>query len=250
MSRFVSSVLFFMITGSAVSRAQLQNTAGPSAREPEITAGGRGEVRLSPDYAYVVVGVTTQSPSAVQTASQNAAKVSAIVSALHALGLTDQQIVTAGYNLTQTYEYPKNQPPRMNGFTARNTVRAEVRRLDDIGKVIDAAINAGATDVSSIQFLASTTDEARRNALSAAVQQARSDADVMARAAGGRLGRLIAVNSSGVSQPITVRGASLESVVATGASGYTGPPTPINPGELNVTAYVFTRWEFLPGGAR
>ncbi len=164
--------------------------------------------------------------------------------------MTDQQVVTSGYNLTQTYDYPKNQPPRVSGFSARNTIRAEVRRLDDLGKVIDAAINAGATDVSSIQYLASSTDEARRNALSTAVQQARSDAEVMARAAGGRLGRLISVSSSGVSQPIAIRGATLESVTVTAAGGYAGPPTPINPGELNVVAFVFTRWEFVSGLAR
>ena len=252
MTRFVGALTLLLLASSAVSLAQ-QTATAPSPREPEITASGRGEVRLAPDYAYVPIGVTTQSPSAVQTASQNAAKVAAVTSALHALGLTDQQVVTSGYNLTQTYEYPKNQPPRVNGFSARNTIRAEVRRLDDIGKVIDAAINAGATDIASIQFLASSTDAARRTALSSAVEQARNDAEVMARAAGGRLGRLISVSSGGVSQPIAIRGASMETVQLSGAvmaGGYAVPPTPINPGELNVTALVFTRWEFLAGAAR
>lgn len=251
MSRFVGAVVFLLLGSPAVSLSQQQATT-PSPREPEITASGRGEVRLSPDYAYVLIGITTQSPSAAQTASQNAAKVAATISALRALGLTEQQVVTSGYNLTQTYEYPKNQPPRVSGFSARNTIRAEVRRLDDLGKVIDAAINAGATDVSSIQFLASSTDEARRAALSAAVQQARSDAEVMARAAGGRLGRLISVSSTGISQPIAIRGATMDGgqLMATSASGYAGPPTPINPGELNVVAFVFTRWEFIGGTAR
>ena len=230
----------------AVSLAQ--NPQAPSAREPEITTSGRGEVRLAPDYAYVLVGVTTQSRNAIETASQNAAKVAAVISALRALGLSDQQVVTSGYNLTQTYEYPKNQPPRVNGFTARNTIRAEVRRLDDLGKVLDAAINSGATDISAIQFMASSTDDARRTALSEAVKQARTDADIMARVAGGTLGRLIAVNSGGISQPMALRGQSfdgqLQSVVITGASGMV--PTPINPVELNVIAFVSTRWEFVP----
>ena len=250
MSRLVRAVSFLLIASPVFSPVHSQAATTPSPREPEITASGRGEVRLSPDYAYVVIGITTQSPSAVQTASQNAAKVAATVSALRALGLTEQQIVTSGYNLTQIYEYPKNQPPRVNGFTARNAIRAEVRRLDDVGKVIDAAINAGATDVSSIQFLASNTEEARRTALSSAVQQARSDAEVMARAAGGRLGRLISVNSTGVSQPIAIRGATMDGVLTSAAGGYVGPPTPINPGELNVVAFVFTRWEFVGGTSR
>ena len=136
----------------------------------------------------------------------------------------------------------------MNGFTARNNIRAEVRRLDDVGKVIDAAINAGATDVASIQFLASSTDQARRTALSDAVKQARNDADVMARAAGGTLGRLISVSSTGVTQPIAIRGATAERAMLTagGVLASDAITTPIAPGELNVTAFVFTRWEFVP----
>ena len=245
MSRFVASIFGLLFGLSAVSLAQ--NPQSASARDPEVTASGRGEVRLAPDYAYVLIGVTTLSPSAGQTASQNAAKVSAIISALHSLGLTDQQVVTSGYNLTQTYEYPKNQQPRVKGFSARNTIRAEVRRLDDVGKVIDAAINSGATDISSIQFLASSTDQARRTALSDAVKQARNDADAMARAAGGALGRLISISSSGVSQPIALRGYALENAVVTaGGSAAMMPPTPINPGELSVAAMVFARWEFVP----
>jgi len=250
MMKRIADVLLLLAVPAAVY-GQGSQTAAASARDPEITASGRGEVRLAPDFAYVTIGVTTQSPSAVETASKNAERIAAVISALRALGLTQQQVVTSGYNLTQIYEYPKNQQPRLSGFSARNTVRAEVRRLDDVGKVIDAAITAGATDITSIQFLASSTDEARRTALSDAVRQARADAEVMARGAGGTLGRLISMNSSGVSVPIMLRGASLESVQVTASGAVVGmgappPPTPVNPGELIVWAQVFSRWEFVP----
>lgn len=240
MSRFVVGLLGLVLGLSAISSAQ-----NPSAKpqEPEITTMGRGEVRLAPDLAYIVVGVTNQSPSAIEAASENARRIAAILTALRALGLTDQQVRTAGYSLSQMYEYPKNQEPRLKGFTARNTLRAEIRRIEDVGKAIDAAISAGATDVSSIQFSASNTEEARRTALSDAVKQARSDADAMARAAGGTLGRLISVASGGVSLPgnYPYQGAML-----TASMSPAPPPTPIVPGELSVVAQVSTRWEFLP----
>ena len=225
-----------------------QTTESPGPRQPEITSTGRGVVRLSPDYAYVTIGVRTQSPSAVETATQNSAKIAAVIAALRSAGLVDRQIVTSGYALEQSYEYPKNSPPKLAGFIARNTIRAEVRRLDDVGKIIDAAINAGATDVSSIQFLATTTDDARRAALADAMKQARMDADVIARAAGGSLGRLISVNFS-AAEPFEIRGMSLQGAVLTSATGLAGGamPTPVNPGELNVTAQVFARWEYVAG---
>jgi len=251
------SLIAAMLVAST-QQAGSQVTPTPAPLRPEISASGRGEIRLAPDYAYVTIGVTTQSPSARETASKNAEKIAAVIAALRAAGLTEQQITTSGYSLTQVYEYPKNQQPRLTGFTARNTVRADVRRLDDVGKVMDAAINAGATDIASIQFLASSTEEARRTALADAVRQAHTDADVMARGAGGTLRRLISMGSSGVSVPIMIRGmssgAQLESVTVASSGGYAvpaysppPPPTPVNPGELIVVAQVFTRWEFVPG---
>ena len=218
----------------------------PSAKEPELTTSGRGETRLAPDYAYVTIGVTSPAQNAVDAASENAKRFESIMGALRSFGLNDRQLVTSRYNLTQNFEYPKNGQPRPSGFVARSTIRAEVRRLEDLGKIIDASIASGATEVSGVQFLSSNTDEARRSAMTEAVRQARADADAMARAAGGTLGRLIAINSGGISQPTFYGVGNVllsSSVMAT--SG--GPPTTIAPGDLVVSAQVFGRWEFVAG---
>jgi uncharacterized protein YggE len=247
MRTLITSALCLLATLPAVSLAQTQSPSA-SAREPEITAGGHGEVRLPPSYAYVQLGVTTQSQSAAEAVSENARRIAATISAMHGLGLTEQQVTTSGYSLTQSYEYPKNAQPKLSGFIARNTIRAEVRRLDDLGKVIDAAVSAGATDVSSIQYLVSNTEDARRTALADAVKNARAEADAIARAAGGTLGRLIAVNSGGITQPGYRE--AYQGVVLTSSMSPAPPPTPIVPGELTVSAQVFTRWEFVAGPSR
>jgi uncharacterized protein YggE len=224
-------------------------SGAPSAKEPELTTSGRGETRLAPDYAYVTIGVTNPAQNAVDAASENARRFESIVGALHSFGLNDRQLLTSRYNLTQNFEYPKNGQPKPSGFVARSTIRAEVHRLEDLGKIIDASIASGATEVSGVQFLASNTDEARRTAMTEAVRQARADADAMARAAGGSLGRLIALNSGGISQPTYNAGGNVFATVAALTSGGP-PPTTIAPGDLVVTAQVFGRWEFVGGTSR
>ena len=235
---------------SSGSMAQAPAPAfAPSAREPELTTNGRGETRLAPDYAYVTIGVTNPAQNAVDAASENARRFESILGALHSFGLNDRQLLTSRYNLTQNFEYPKNGQPKPSGFVARSTIRAEVHRLEDLGKIIDASIASGATEVSGVQFLASNTDDARRSAMTEAVRQARADADAMARAAGGSLGRLIALNSGGISQPIynARQNVQLEGAMLTSAGA---SPTSIVPGDLIVSAQVFGRWEFVAGPSR
>lgn len=224
------------------------------SRESELTTTGHGETRLAPDYAYVTIGVTNQASNAVDAAAENTRRFNAIIDALHAFGLADRDLLTSRYNLEQAYEYPKNQQPKVVGFTARSSIRAEVRKLADLGRVIDAAIGSGATNIGAVQFLSSSTDDARRSAMTEAVRQARLDADAMARAAGGSVGRLLSLGASPSVQPfyngtdVVQLTASLESRMAGGMAS--PPPPPMQPGELIVTAQVFARWEFVPGSAR
>lgn len=240
-SRFVVIALSIC----AVSAQSMAQVPAPSVKEPELTASGRGETRLAPDYAYVTIGVTSQASNAVTAASENASRFESILKALHDFGLNDRQLLTSRYNLSQSFEYPKNAPPKVSGFTARSTIRAEVRRLEDLGKLIDASIASGATEVMGVQFMAANTDDARRSAMTEAVKQARADADAMARAAGGTLGRLITLNSGTTPQPVynARQFGQMENVMLTSAAA--GAVTNISPGDLIVTAQVFGRWEFV-----
>ncbi len=235
---------------SAFSSGSLAQAPVPSgsAKEPELSTSGRGETRLAPDYAYVTIGVTNTAEKAVDAASENARRFDTILGVLRSYGLTDRQLLNSRYNVTQNYDYPKNSQPKPAGFTARSTIRAEVRRLEDLGKIVDAAIASGATEIAGVQFLASSTDEARRTAMTEAVRQARADADAMARAAGGTLGRLIALNSGGVMQPFYTGGNALESQVVMASASVVA--THIVPSDLVVTAQVSARWEFVAGPSR
>ena len=240
-----SALIAGCMAGSAAVAQAASMSSSSSA--PEITATGRGEVKLAPTYAALMVNIETRANTAVAAASQNAQKVETVIKALQSAGLTEKDIATAGYNLQQMYDYSSNrQAPEPIGFSANTMIRAEVRRLESLGRVIDAAIGAGTTGISGVQYFASNAEEARRSAMSQAVREARTDADVLARAAGGSLGRLIALNSGGVSQPFSRD----FNVLASASARVPGAPTNIVPGELNITALVSGRWEFIPGPTR
>lgn len=214
----------------------------PNAHAPEITASGRGEVKVAPTASSLSISVTTRAPTAAQAAADNATRLESTLKALRATGLTQTELTTLGYSVGQNYERMGDNPRIPAGFLARNTIRAEVRRLDDLGKVIDAALAGGATEIAGIQYISANSQEARRTALVSAVREARADAEAIARAAGGSLGRLIGLSSAG-----NIREAAGMAYGAEYAMMAPAPPSIITPRDLTIYAHVTGRWEFTPG---
>ncbi|MDP9278885.1 MAG: SIMPL domain-containing protein [Gemmatimonadota bacterium] len=218
-----------------------QLTAGATAREPEITAIGRGETHLPPTFASIMLAVSTRAGSATEAASQNAAKVASTMKSLREAGVAAEEVSNEGYNVEQAY----NDKSQRVGFTARNSLRVRVPKVDQVGRILDAALGGGATDISSVQFGAESMEDARRAAMTEAVRQARADAEVIALAAGGRLGRLISLSANSGLPP--GYGSYLEARLT---SSIAAAPTVVSPRDLVVSAQAAGRWEFVPGTSR
>ena len=207
---------------------------------PQIISSGVGEARVVPDRATIFIGVQSRATTAAAAGVDNARRQRAILDTLRALGLGSDQLATINYNVTPEMQYnPNGGAPKVTGYVVTNTVRAELRRIDDVGRVIDAALAKGANDISSLQFTSSRADSVRRAALAEAVVNARADAEALARAAGGSLGPLLEVSTTSV--PIRPM---MEMAVA--KAGVAGPRTPVEPGEQVVNASVTARWAFVP----
>jgi uncharacterized protein YggE len=234
--------LFGGLIGYAIDVAAQIPATAPVA-PPQIVTTGEGEARLTPDRATLYVGVQTRATTAAAAASENARRQRAILDTLRALGLGPDQISTINYNVSPEIQYdrPGGGTPRVVAYTVSNTVRAEIRRLDDIARIIDAALAKGANQISGLEFYSSNADDARRAAIAAAVVKARADAEAIARAAGGSIGALIELGTS--VPPIRPFEVSLRSA----AVAQVAAPTPIEPGQQVVHATVTGRWVFVPG---
>jgi hypothetical protein len=212
---------------------------------PVISVGATGETQVVPDRARLSMGVQTQAPTAADASARNARVQRAVMDTLRALGVPDAQISTSGYNVypEQTYD-PQGRRSRITGYNVQNTVVVELRRIDQVGPALDAALAKGANQVSSLQFYSSQVEVAQRRALQNAIERARADAEAMATAAGGRLGDLLELNSGMNMRPQPVF-APAEMRMATRAAD--APPTPISEGTQTVTATVSGRWRFVAG---
>ena len=215
-----------------------QDNRPPFEPIPQIAVTGRGEIKVSPDRATIQVSVQTRAVTAAAAAAENATKQQAVLSALRALGLGNDQLSTINYNVYPEQRYEPNKEPVIVGYNVMNTILVDVRKLDQVGPVIDAALSHGANMIASLQFYASNTETARRTAIASAIEKARADAEAAARAAHGSLGGLLEINISAYSpQPPRPMMMARANALAT--------DTPINPGEETLSVEVSTRWRFV-----
>ena len=220
--------------------AQTQDSRATIDPIPQIAVTGRGEVKVSPDRATIQVSVQTRATTAAGAAAENATKQQSVIAALRALGLENDQLSTINYNLYPEQRYEQGKEPVIVAYNVTNTILVDVRKLSQVGPVIDAALSHGANMIASLQFYASNTETARRSAIATAIEKARADADAAARAAHGSLGSLLEINIGAYSPP-----PPRPMMMARVAGVAQMDNTPINPGEETLSVEVSTRWRFI-----
>ena len=233
---------------AAALSATLAGAAGAQiapATPPRIVTSGEAQVRVTPDRATILVGVQNRAATAAAAGASNARTQKAILDTLKAMGLAADQLTTQSYSVNPEMQYPPSGGPgRVIGYTVSNVVRVELRRIEQVGPVVDASLAKGANQINSIQFSSSTASEARRTAMADAVRDARADADALARAAGGSVGQLIEITSS--APPIR----PMYAEVMMRSTAKADVATPIEPGEQVISASVSVIWQFVPGPGR
>ena len=228
-------------SAALTSALAAQTPVSPTPHQIVITA--QGEVELPPDRARVTLGVETEGKTAQEAAQANSALQARIIEAVKRAGIPAASIRTSGYSVAPKQQYiPETRTWRVDGYTVSNLVVVLVEPVGKAGEVIDAALSAGANRVAGLNFEIKDATAARETAIERAVERARREAAIAAKAAGGSVAGLLelSVNSYEAMPP---RPMMMEAVAMRAES----VPTPISEGTQAVTVSVTTRWEFVRG---
>jgi uncharacterized protein YggE len=139
-------------------------------------------------------GVRSQASTASDALSANASAMKAVLAALEGAGVSKQDLQTTEVSL---YPETADDGRTVTGYSASSTVTATVRKLGDAGKVVDAAVRAGANDVYGPNLRPSSTDAAYSQAVDKAFDDARAHAEAIAAKAGVSLGSPVAIVEGG-----------------------------------------------------
>ena len=222
----VAALALAAVAYAGVARPDAARSAEPQAAPNGITVDGTGAVTTTPDRAEMSFGVVTRGQTASAALRANAAAAQRLIDALKRAGVAAADIQTQYVSLSPNYVKEGEAP---QGYTASNTVSARINELSRAGAVIDAAVEAGADTVSGPNLTRGERNDLYRDALRAAVANARANAQVLATAGGVSLGRVVKIVEGG-GEPVW------EAMNATRAADM--PATPIEAGTQRIEARV------------
>jgi uncharacterized protein len=225
----LSRVLFASIV-SIVSLAPLPS----SAIEKLVTVTGEATVAVAPDSAMIRIGVSSQDKTAREASDANARQMTAVLAAIKSNNIADRDIQTSRLSLQPQYDPNKSGTARLTGFQATNQVTVRIRDIGNLAAVLDSAISAGANEMSGIEFIVSEQSKLLDRARDDAIADAHRKAELYAKAAGSKLGHVIAISEEGSAPPPRPMQALRAGAV------------PISPGEQTLRAAVTVSYELTP----
>ena len=165
-----------------------------------------GSISVAPDLATLEYGVETRAANVSDANSQASAAMDAIVEALKARGVKDEDIQTSRFSVYPSYDYIEEEVDGvrtgrevLTGYQVRNNATVKLRDLDTIGEVIDEVATAGGDDVrtNGINFTLEDPKPKMAGLREMAVANARAKAEHLAELSEVAVGRLIYISEGG-----------------------------------------------------
>jgi uncharacterized protein len=226
---------------SFVLLAALALTAcGPAAAtsagtQRTLNVAGTGQISLTPDIAYIYVGVHSENASASDSMAENNAQTQKVIDALKAAGVEEKDIRTTNFSIwpMDKYDPSTNLPTGQKVYSVDNTVYVTVRDLAKLGDLLDTLVKAGANTINSIAFDVADKTAAIKQARTAAVQNGKEQAQELATDAGVTLGEITNISFyEGSTSPV------LDGYGKGGGGSDAALAVPIQPGQLTLTVTV------------
>ncbi len=236
--KILSAALFTASACAMVPTAATAANVDVQVTGPVIELSVTEQINSTPDTARITTGVTTKAPTAQQALRENAQKMDALVRQIKALGIADEDIQTSGININPQYDYRQNEEPLLTGYQASNQVQIIVRDIDDMGKMIDAIVGAGANNLNGPYFTLEDDNDVKAEARRKAMERGREQAMEYARIAGYQNVRIVSISEaiSGMSSPQSGR-------VAKMSMDTVEESTPVQPGQVGTAVTVNVTYE-------
>jgi uncharacterized protein YggE len=208
-----------------------------------VGVSGQGEVRAEPDRATVTLGVESRKPKLEDARAAVAKTVDAVLKLTRDLKIDPKQVRSTRINVQPEYNWGANNANERTliGYYVARQVEVELHDLEKLGQLLEKSTDLGVNQMGDPRLDSSKRQDLTREALAKAVVDARQNAEVIAKAAGARLGNARTINANTeftqAPQPM-VRAMAMEAKAAGGA--------PYQSGEMTFNATVNVQYDLIP----
>ncbi len=230
MKKIILSVFAVLTLALLMTSCAPAQTTTNTTQVRTLNVNGTGTVQVQPDIARVSIGVNTQSPDITQALNDNTSASNAIKQTLLDMGVAEEDIQTSNFNIypqqQNVLSTPDNPTETQTVFVVQNTVTVVVRKLDSLGQILAAVVDQGANTINGVSFDIEDPSAATAEARQKAIDDAASQAQAIADAAGVKLGAISSISIGDSGTPITA------AAMSAGQGG--GGSVPISGGTLTI----------------
>jgi uncharacterized protein len=235
---FILSILLSMVVLLSACASNATPAAPATPATPRtLSVTGSAQASLTPDVAYINIGVHSENPDAKEAVAINNTTSQAVSDALVAQGVDAKDVRTVNFSIYPQDEYGPDGQKTGTKYVVDNTVYVTLRDLTKIGDVLGAAVKAGANSVNGIQFDVADKTPYLTDTRKAAVDNANVQAQELAKAAGVELGSVQSIsyyNSYAAPAPLDMKGIG---------GGGAASAVPVSAGQLTITVEVSMVYE-------
>ena len=237
-----TSWMAVLMAGSMLATAGVASAAEAPQRLVSVT--GSGEVKAQPDMAYVTLGVEARKPTLAAARTEVNAAVERLLALTRELKIEPKFVDSTRLQVQPDYRWDEKASKQvLLGYVVNRQIEVEVHDLDRLGTLLEKSVSAGVNQLGGARLDSSRRKELEREALTKAVDDARLNADALARAAGAKLGLVQSISAAGT-MPVPMYAQKAMSVAAAPPMADEADQS-YQPSEMKFTANVSAQFELL-----
>jgi len=237
-----TSWMAVLMAGSMLATAGVASAAEAPQRLVSVT--GSGEVKAQPDMAYVSLGVEARKPTLAAARTEVNAAVERLLALTRELKIEPKFVDSTRLQVQPDYRWDEKASKQvLLGYVVNRQIEVEVHDLDRLGTLLEKSVSAGVNQLGGARLDSSRRKELEREALTKAVDDARLNADALARAAGAKLGLVQSISAAGT-MPVPMYAQKAMSVAAAPPMADEADQS-YQPSEMKFTANVSAQFELL-----
>lgn len=143
-----------------------------------IVVSSEASVKLKPDTANLTFTIITNNKNQVKALEENNKISNNVVKELEKIKISKDDILSSSIYVEPVYDYEKD-PSVIVNYRAVNNITVSTKKLDDLSKIVNTSIKAGANSLSNINYSNSNTNTSYYKALELAIKDANKKADMI-----------------------------------------------------------------------